>query len=56
MLDCRRCKYKDCNFKKEIFSAIKTIGGYTNYKVEEAIEKMIEDATESCGDFEEIDK
>ena len=53
MLDCRKCKYTDCDFKKEIFDAIKTIGSYTNYKVEEAIEKMIEDATESCQDFEE---
>ena len=53
MLDCRKCKYTDCDFKKEIFDAIKTIGSYTNYKVEEAIEKMIEDATEFCQDFEE---
>ena len=53
MLDCRRCKYKNCDFKKDIFDAIETIGSYTNYKVEEAIEKMIEDTTEDCEDFEE---
>ena len=55
MLDCRKCRYKDCDFKKEIFSAIKTIGSYTNYEVEEAIEIMIKNATESCEDFEEVD-
>lgn len=55
MLDCRRCKHEDCDFKKDIFSAIKLIGSYTNYKVEEKIEQIIEDATESCPDFEEAD-
>lgn len=53
MLDCRRCKYEDCDFKKDIFNAIKVIGSYTNYKVEEAIETMIEDVIEPCQDFEE---
>ena len=56
MLDCRKCKHEDCDFKKEIFSAIKTIGSYTNYKVEEAIEDMIENTTESCEDFEKADE
>lgn len=55
MLDCRKCKYKDCDFKEDIFKAIKTIGSYTNHVVEEAIEKIIEDATESCQDFEKDD-
>jgi uncharacterized protein (UPF0179 family) len=55
MLECRKCKYEDCDFKKNIFSAIKTIGSYTNYKVEEAIEVMIKNTTESCPDFEEAD-
>lgn len=55
MLDCRKCKYEDCDFKKDIFNAIKTIGSYTNYEVEEAIEVMVENATESCQDFEEAD-
>ena len=53
MLDCRKCKHKDCTFKKDIFIAIKIIGSYTNREVEEAIEIMIENATESCPDFEE---
>lgn len=55
MLDCRKCKYTDCDFKMEIFNAIKTIGDYTNYIVEEKIEEIIKNATESCQDFEEID-
>ena len=55
MLDCRKCKHKDCDFKKEIFSAIKTIGSYTTHRIEEEIEEMIENTTESCEDFEEVD-
>lgn len=53
MLDCRKCKYTDCDFKKDIFNAIKTIGSYTNHEVEEVIEIMVESTTESCPDFEE---
>lgn len=55
MLDCRKCKYTDCDFKKEIFNAIDTIKSYTNYRVAEEIEEMIENTIEYCQDFEEID-
>lgn len=54
MLDCRRCKHKDCGFKEDIFKAIETIESYTNYRVAEKIEEMIENATEDCEDFEEV--
>lgn len=54
MLNCRRCKYKeeDCGFRKDILGAINTIKSYTNYRVAEKIEEMIEDANEPCEDFE----
>ena len=55
MLDCRKCRHEDCDFKKDIINAIETIGSYTNYEVEEAIEIIVENATESCPDFEIID-
>ncbi len=53
MLDCRKCKHEDCDFKEDIFNAINTIKSYTNYRVAEEIEEMIENTTESCEDFEE---
>lgn len=55
MLDCRKCKHEDCDFKNDIFDAIMTIGSYVGYRIVEEIEEMIENATESCEDFESID-
>jgi len=53
MLDCRKCKHEDCDFKKDIFNVINTIKSYTNYRVAEEIEEMVENTTEPCEDFEE---
>lgn len=53
MLDCRKCKHEDCDFKEDIFNAINTIKSYTNYRVAEEIEEMIKNTIESCEDFKE---
>ena len=55
MLDCKRCKHEDCDFKKDISNAINIIKGYIPYRAVEKIEEIIDYATEDCEDFEEAD-
>ena len=52
MLECRNCKYTDCDFRNDILKAINTIGLYVNDRAADKIEEIIEDAIEPCKDFE----
>lgn len=38
MLDCKRCKHEDCDFKKDISNAINIIKDYIPYRAVEKIE------------------
>lgn len=52
MLDCRRCKVKDCDCKTDLLRALELIGIYSPNRLVDEIEELLQNGLEECEDYE----
>lgn len=53
MLDCRRCKVKDCDCRRDLLKALNLISNYGSEDLVDEIEELLEFGLAECDDYDE---
>lgn len=56
MLDCRRCKEKDCSCRTDLLRALELIADYSSKMLADEIEELLQNGLAECEDFENEDE
>lgn len=55
MLDCRRCKVKDCDCGRYLLGALNIISNYGSEDLVDEVEELLEQGLAECDDYEAED-